>query len=83
MPDKIAFPALALLAAGLIALALVAPQGQGARSPAPFGRPLAKSPAEAQQTITAGRNTVVLRGREAEAVNAIIDETPSPVTRGL
>ena len=41
MPDRIALPALALLAAGLIALALVWPQGQGATSPAPFGHRLA------------------------------------------
>lgn len=41
MPDSIALPALAVLAAGLIALALVWPQGEGARSPAPFGHPLA------------------------------------------
>jgi hypothetical protein len=41
MPDAIAYPAIGLLAAGLIALALVWPQGQGAPSPAPFGRPLA------------------------------------------
>ena len=40
MPDQIAFPALALIAGGLIALALVWPQGQGAPSPAPFGHPL-------------------------------------------
>ncbi|HEY1752039.1 MAG TPA: hypothetical protein VGG29_12295 [Caulobacteraceae bacterium] len=41
MSDSIALPAIALLAAGLIALALVWPQGQGARSPGPFGHPLA------------------------------------------
>jgi hypothetical protein len=40
MPDQIAFPALALLAVGLIALALVWPQGEGARSAGAFGRPL-------------------------------------------
>jgi hypothetical protein len=39
MPDGIALPAIALLAAGLIALALVWPQGQGAPSPPPFGHP--------------------------------------------
>ena len=41
MPDRIVLPFLALIAAGLIALAMVWPQGQGARSPAPFGHPLA------------------------------------------
>jgi hypothetical protein len=41
MPDSLALPAIALLAAGLVALALVWPQGEGARSPGPFGQPLA------------------------------------------
>ena len=41
MPDRIALPLLALTAAGLIALAMVWPQGQGAVSPPPFGHPLA------------------------------------------
>ena len=37
MPDAIAFPLIGLVAAGLIALAMVWPQGLGAPSPAPFG----------------------------------------------
>ncbi len=41
MPDSLALSATAVVAAGLIALAMVWPQGQGARSPAPFGHPLA------------------------------------------
>jgi hypothetical protein len=41
MPDSLALSAAAVIAAGLIALALVWPQGQGAPSPAPFGHPLA------------------------------------------
>jgi len=41
MPDSLALGAVAVIAAGLIALALVWPQGQGARSPPPFGHPLA------------------------------------------
>jgi hypothetical protein len=45
MPDRIVLPVLALIAAGLIALAMVWPQGQGAQSPAPFGHPLAALPA--------------------------------------
>jgi hypothetical protein len=39
MPDSLALSTVAVIAAGLIALALVWPQGQGARSPAPFGHP--------------------------------------------
>jgi hypothetical protein len=41
MPDSLALSVAAILAVGLVALALVWPQGQGARSPAPFGHPLA------------------------------------------
>ena len=41
MSDGIALTLIALVCAGLIALALVWPQGQGARSPAPFGHALA------------------------------------------
>lgn len=41
MPDRIALPLIALTYAGLIALGMVWPQGQGAVSPPPFGQPLA------------------------------------------
>jgi hypothetical protein len=44
MRDRIFLPLLALVALGLIALALVWPQGQGAPSPPPFGHPLAPLP---------------------------------------
>jgi hypothetical protein len=40
MLDSLALPATALVAAALVALALVWPQGEGGRSPAPFGHPL-------------------------------------------
>jgi hypothetical protein len=47
MPDSLALTLLALLAAGLVALALVWPQGEGARSPPPFGHTLAPLAASA------------------------------------
>ena len=37
MPDRILFPLFGLIAFAMIALALVWPQGLGARSPGPFG----------------------------------------------
>jgi hypothetical protein len=37
IPDRFFYPVVALLVAALIALAMVYPQGQGARSPKPFG----------------------------------------------
>jgi hypothetical protein len=44
MGDRVFFMGLALLAAAMIALALVWPQGLGRRSPAPFGHALAPLP---------------------------------------
>lgn len=43
MRDPIFFPLCAALAVAMIALALVWPQGMGARSPAPFGHPVEQS----------------------------------------
>lgn len=37
MPDRLLFPLMGLVAVLMIALALVWPQGLGARSPGPFG----------------------------------------------
>lgn len=46
MPDRLLFPLLGLVAALMIALALVWPQGLGARSPGPFGHtPVQQTPA--------------------------------------
>jgi hypothetical protein len=36
MPDAVAYPLIGFVAAGLIALALVWPQGEGVTSPEPF-----------------------------------------------
>ena len=45
MRDLIALPLLAILAVAMIGLALVWPQGQGTRSPGPFGQSAATAPA--------------------------------------
>jgi hypothetical protein len=46
IPDRIFYPLAALLALLLIALAMVFPQGQGDRSPGPFGSmPVQQTPA--------------------------------------
>ena len=63
MPDSIALPALALAAAGLVALALVWPQGEGAPSPPPFGHPLAPI----ESPIAKALAPLALRGPEAVA----------------
>jgi hypothetical protein len=45
MSDRFFMPLMALLALALIALAMVWPQGYGARSPAPFGStPIQQTP---------------------------------------
>jgi len=59
MPDGLAIPALSLLAIGLVALALVWPQGQGAQSPAPFGHPIAALPAPIASAL---KTQAALRG---------------------
>jgi len=63
MPDSIAMPVYALVAAGLIALALVWPQGDGAPSPPPFGHPLAP----VESPIAKALAPLALRGPEAVA----------------
>ena len=51
MSDRVFFSLAALIAIAMIALALVWPQGQGARSPGPLGEPLAQpAPARPSQT---------------------------------
>ncbi|MGI9170808.1 MAG: hypothetical protein ACR2FH_11660 [Caulobacteraceae bacterium] len=47
MRGRIVLLLMALAALAMIALALVWPQGQGARPPAPFGHPMAAPPTKA------------------------------------
>ena len=44
MRDRVLFPLMGVAALAMIALALVWPQGEGARSPAPFGHPMTPPP---------------------------------------
>jgi hypothetical protein len=62
MSDGLALSAIALIAAGLVALALVWPQGQGAASPPPFGHRVSALPQ--QITDVANRAPLLLRGPE-------------------
>jgi hypothetical protein len=64
MRDRFILPLLALVAIAMVALAFVWPQGQGRRSPAPFGHPLATP----EEKVTAGGRTIgSIRGKVDEA----------------
>jgi hypothetical protein len=62
MPDGLALSATALIAAGLVALALVWPQGQGAPSPPPFGHRVSTLPSSIAEIA---KTPLSLRGPEA------------------
>jgi len=61
MRDRIALPLMLLTAAAMIALALVWPQGQGRRSPPPFGHAVA---ARTQNITVGGRTITSIRGAQ-------------------
>jgi hypothetical protein len=67
MPDGLALSATALIAAALVALALVWPQGQGARSPPPFGHRVSALPS---QIADIAKTPLSLRGPEAPPKSA-------------
>jgi hypothetical protein len=52
MSDRVFFSLAALLAVLMVALAAVWPQGLGARSPDPFGHPVARTPQAQHAAIT-------------------------------
>ena len=63
--DRVFFYGLAVLAAGLIAFAMVWPQGYGARSPGPFGStPIQQTP---QMKAAMQREHAAAMRRQAEA----------------
>ena len=62
MSDGPALSAIALVAAGVVALALVWPQGQGAPSPPPFGHRVSALPS---QIANIAKAPLSLRGPEA------------------
>jgi hypothetical protein len=64
MSDSIALPLLAVIAVALVALALVWPQGDGARSPPPFGHRMAPMPVSLPPMP---KGPILLRGPEPTA----------------
>lgn len=69
MSDRLFFGGLSLVAAALIALAMVWPQGLGARSPGPFG----SIPVQQRPEVQAAMR------REAEANNARLQKAREAV----
>ncbi|MFN7263428.1 MAG: hypothetical protein ACK5T5_00690 [Phenylobacterium sp.] len=69
MSDRLFFGGLSLVAAALIALAMVWPQGLGARSPGPFGSVPVQQRPEVQAAMR----------REAEADNARLQKAREAV----
>ena len=64
MRDRYILPLLALVAIAMVALAFVWPQGQGRRSPDPFGHPMA-TPRD--KAAAGGRTIGAMRGPQGEA----------------
>lgn len=65
MPDRLFMPLMALIAFAMIALAMVWPQGYGARSPAPFGStPIQQTP-EMRAKIQREKDAALKRADEA------------------
>jgi hypothetical protein len=67
MLDRLYLPFLGLAAAAAIALALVWPQGMGARSPAPFGHAPELQTPEMQAAMRRESEAVGRRNAEARA----------------
>ena len=81
MLDRLFLPALALLALMLVGLALVWPQGLGARSPDPFGhQPVQQTPAmqAAMKRESDASNQRITQAREAlrDLQNRAVSLTP-------
>ncbi|MCA6227375.1 hypothetical protein [Phenylobacterium sp.] len=82
MSDRVFFSGLALAAAALIALAMVWPQGLGARSPGPFGSVPVQQRPEVQAAMrreAEANNARLQKAREAvAAARAVAEGAPAP-----
>lgn len=72
MPDRIFMPLMGLVAAALIALSLVWPQGQGDRSWGPFGHTPVQQTPEMKARIQKEKDAAIRRDQAAKkAVEAV------------
>jgi hypothetical protein len=79
MLDRLYLPFLGLAAAAAIALALVWPQGQGARSPGPFGRTPEQQRPEVQAAMQRENAAAERRSRQTrDALRAMQNQTLAP-----
>lgn len=82
MPDRIFMPLMGLVAAALIALSLVWPQGQGDRSWGPFGHTPVQQTPEMKARIQKEKDAAMRRDQAAkkavEAVGQMPSEAPPP-----
>jgi hypothetical protein len=81
MSDRIVLPALALLAAALIGLALVWPQGLGARSPGPFGSQPVQQRPEVQAAIQREEAAAARRAQQEQKEQRIPAPAPQSAPR--
>jgi hypothetical protein len=79
MLDRLYLPFLALAAVAAIALSLVWPQGQGARSPGPFGHMPEQQKPEVKAAMQRENDAATRRAREArDAVRALQAQKIAP-----
>jgi hypothetical protein len=79
-PDRIFYPLAALFAGALIVLAMVFPQGEGARSPGPFGHMPSQQTAAAIAMLhhDAKIDLEVKKASEAMKTQQLHDAAPLP-----
>lgn len=79
MPDRIFMPLMGLVAAALIALSLVWPQGQGDRSWGPFGHTPVQQTPEMKAKIQKEKDAAIRRDQAAKkAVEAVGQMNQAP-----
>jgi len=77
MPDRVFMPLMGLIAAALIALSLVWPQGQGDRSWGPFGHTPVQQTPEMKARIQREKDAAIRRDQAAKkAVEAVGQMAP-------
>ena len=76
MSDRVLFPLMGLAAVLMIALALVWPQGLGARSPGPFGH----TPVQQTAAALAAQARANARAKEPPPVLSIAPDLPAPAS---